>query len=146
MKKINKKYLTVTILWMSLIFYLSSQTGGQSGGLSSQILVNLRLVTIKDVLTHSSRYLMYQSIIRTGAHFTEYFILGILLVKTFTYKKSICIKTGVIFLIGALYAVSDEIHQYFVPERSMQFEDVFIDIMGVLVGIYFCKMFNKNYK
>ena len=38
--------------------------------------------------------------------------------------------------IGVIYAVSDEIHQYFVPGRSMQISDIVIDSFGVLSGIF----------
>ncbi len=37
--------------------------------------------------------------------------------------------------ICALYASADEIHQYFVSERTMRLKDVFIDSMGSLLGI-----------
>ena len=39
------------------------------------------------------------------------------------------------FLTGVLYAVSDEIHQTFVPGRAGQIRDVLIDSCGVLAGI-----------
>ena len=38
------------------------------------------------------------------------------------------------WLIGTAYAVTDEIHQYFVPGRSCEVRDVVIDSCGVLVG------------
>jgi VanZ family protein len=37
--------------------------------------------------------------------------------------------------IGSAYAVSDEIHQAFVPVRSPQLADVTIDSLGVALGI-----------
>ncbi|MFQ8632799.1 MAG: VanZ family protein, partial [Intestinibacter bartlettii] len=36
---------------------------------------------------------------------------------------------------SVLYAISDEIHQYFVPGRACQFRDVMIDSCGALFGI-----------
>jgi VanZ family protein len=39
------------------------------------------------------------------------------------------------FFTGVLYAVSDEIHQLFVPGRAGQIRDVLIDACGVFVGI-----------
>jgi VanZ family protein len=38
-------------------------------------------------------------------------------------------------LICILYAISDEIHQMFIPGRSGQVSDVLIDSTGGLVGI-----------
>ena len=34
-----------------------------------------------------------------------------------------------------LYAISDEIHQYFVPGRSAEIRDVLIDVLGANIGI-----------
>lgn len=40
-----------------------------------------------------------------------------------------------IFSAG-LYGLSDEAHQYFVPERSAQLMDVFADFLGAFIGAY----------
>jgi VanZ family protein len=37
--------------------------------------------------------------------------------------------------IGTIYAVTDEIHQYFVPERACAVTDMLIDSAGVVVGV-----------
>jgi len=61
-------------------------------------------------------------------HIVEYSILGLLLfnlTKNFKYSS----------LIGTLYGISDEIHQYFVPFRSMDIFDIIADVVGVLIGI-----------
>ena len=42
---------------------------------------------------------------------------------------------GISFVLGIVYATSDEIHQYFVPGRACMIEDVFIDTLGVILGI-----------
>jgi VanZ family protein len=61
-------------------------------------------------------------------HIVEYSILGLLLFNlTKNFKNS--------FLIGTLYGISDEIHQYFVPFRTMNIFDVIADVIGVLIGI-----------
>ena len=39
------------------------------------------------------------------------------------------------FILGVIYAITDEVHQYFVPGRSCEFKDVCIDGSGVLFGI-----------
>ena len=38
-------------------------------------------------------------------------------------------------IIGAIYAISDEIHQFFSDGRSPLIKDVIIDSFGVLFGI-----------
>ena len=49
------------------------------------------------------------------------------------------------FAIGALYAVSDEIHQIFVPGRSCELRDILIDSAGVLVGILAFQLLRRTY-
>ena len=38
-------------------------------------------------------------------------------------------------LIGILYGASDEFHQSFVPARSAEWHDVFVDAIGVIIGV-----------
>jgi VanZ family protein len=66
--------------------------------------------------------------LRKIAHAAEYAVLGALLLRATG-------KTGLAFTLGALYAVSDELHQSFVPGRLGSPLDVAIDAAGVAVGI-----------
>jgi VanZ family protein len=45
---------------------------------------------------------------------------------------------GVATAIAVGYAVTDELHQMFVPGRSAQFSDLLADAMGVVVGASLC--------
>ena len=85
-------------------------------------------------------------VIRKGAHFTEYTILGIALSfsvrNVWLYKlkeKGRTVRILFIgiaaWIIGALYAVTDEFHQQFVSGRSCEFRDMLIDFGGVLLGV-----------
>ena len=75
----------------------------------------------------------YSYPIRKLAHFTLYFILGIL---CFTFFKDFT-KHYVIYsiIVCFLYAVSDEIHQMFSIERGPGVIDVLIDTLGSLASI-----------
>jgi len=81
--------------------------------------------------------LEYDYILRKFAHIFEYLILTLLLYRAF--KGSFKMNKRRIFIYPAffsfLYAVSDELHQYFVPGRSCTIKDVLIDIIGIL-GCY----------
>ena len=83
---------------------------------------------------------LYDSVqfaVRKCAHFTEYMILGALLSMVFlTCRIRWKFRFLWSFLIGALYAFSDEFHQMFVAGRSMEAFDVLIDSSGVIVGIF----------
>lgn len=94
-----------SILWMGIIFWFSSQQ-------AISVVENKPL----DVLIHKI------------AHLGEYSILYLLLFyATGSYRFS--------FIILFFYAISDELHQYFVPTRQCRFTDVVIDTFGGITGI-----------
>jgi VanZ family protein len=67
-------------------------------------------------------------ILRKLAHSAEYGVLGALLVRATE-------KAGLAFVLGTLYAVSDELHQAFVPGRMGSVLDVGLDAVGVACGV-----------
>ena len=72
------------------------------------------------------------------AHFTIYATLGL---SVFSMFKMLIEKIKPVYtviistLFCLLYAISDEIHQTFVPGRSGQISDVILDTSGALLGI-----------
>lgn len=48
---------------------------------------------------------------------------------------------GIALIICMLYAISDELHQLFIPGRSAEIRDVFIDSFGATVGIFIYILF-----
>ncbi|TMM25763.1 MAG: VanZ family protein [Actinobacteria bacterium] len=70
----------------------------------------------------------WDTILRKGAHVTEYAILGLLLLRAVGRELPA-------FLIGVGYAITDELHQHFVRGRHASPVDVAIDSTGVLLGI-----------
>ena len=75
--------------------------------------------------------------IRKLAHFTLYFILGFIASGLFVTIKNrgMLLKSAVSWGVCVLYAVSDEIHQYFVPGRACAAFDVFIDSLGAGLAV-----------
>jgi VanZ family protein len=67
-------------------------------------------------------------VLRKIAHAAEYAILGALLARATG-------RAGLAIGLGTLYAVSDEIHQSFVPGRMGSPLDVAIDAVGVGIGV-----------
>lgn len=136
MKK-NKRMILIilTIIWMLIIFWFSSQNSTQSSG-TSQKVIKAVLKIVSDVEQEQENIIVeqMQHIVRKMAHFSIYMIGGILLinlVSTYTAKKAWIYA----WLIGTMYAITDEIHQYFVPGRSCEIRDVVIDSSGVIIGI-----------
>ena len=62
-------------------------------------------------------------------------ILGILATLLFLQYEEINKKPQFAFLLCVAYAMSDEIHQLFVPGRAGQVRDILIDSSGSFVGI-----------
>ena len=128
MKKIVK--LILLACWMGLIFYMSSCSGERSSAMSGGLLKMIaELIGISDVSHFIENY---SFAIRKTAHFSEYAILGILM---YTNLKEYIKYLLMSFIICTLYAVSDEIHQLFVSQRSFAFMDIFIDSCGALTGL-----------
>ncbi len=73
---------------------------------------------------------------RKGAHFIIYFFLGILTFLTLKSEKGKHVYLFTI-LFCFLYACSDEIHQYFISERTAKMLDVVIDTIGSCLGVGF---------
>ncbi|MEX0849924.1 MAG: VanZ family protein [Gaiellaceae bacterium] len=67
-------------------------------------------------------------LVRKIAHAVEFGVLGALFLRATG-------RPGLAFVLGTLYAVSDEVHQSFVPGRTGSAVDVAIDTIGVLAGI-----------
>jgi VanZ family protein len=67
-------------------------------------------------------------VLRKLAHTADYAGLGLLLQRALD-------NAWASFLLGAAYAVTDEIHQAFVPGRLGSPVDVAIDAAGVAVGV-----------
>lgn len=80
--------------------------------------------------------LLMNSLIREIAHMCEYAALS---VPLFIFVSTFLDKTKLQFAIPAassvLYAVSDEIHQYFVEGRACELKDVILDSSGAVIGI-----------
>jgi VanZ family protein len=72
---------------------------------------------------------VWDTILRKGAHMTEYAILGLLLLRALGRELPA-------LALGFAYAVSDEIHQHFVRGRHASPVDVLIDTAGVAIGIF----------
>lgn len=141
--KINLLRAILIILLIALfstIFNFSGQDGEKSGSLSREITVNVTkdIKAIQQLEEHRKEEVLgtIEHMIRKLAHFSLYALVGFLamsLMSTYCLKrtKRILISLG----IGILYAISDEFHQSFIPDRTPLVGDVLIDACGVVAGI-----------
>ena len=101
------------LLWLALIFWFSSRS------------------TLVDMGSEAGDKLFYKT-----AHMTVYAILTWLWWRAISPQRQPAWSLlWLAVLFTALYAVSDEIHQRFVPGRQGQLADVLFDVSGALAMI-----------
>lgn len=126
------------VTWMIFIFYMSAQTGGESGSLSERI-----TRPVIDLLDHIFNYGEHYAVafdrmefvIRKCAHMTEYAILFLLIFFPLKRCAGVSWKAYMVgMIIAVIYAGSDEVHQYFVAGRHGCISDVLIDSAGAVTA------------
>ncbi len=110
---------------MAVIFGFSSKCADESASQSGRILQYLINIFGDNVFT--------DFIVRKMAHFLEFTGLSLLFNISLwqTKKRKMTMLSA---LLTSLYAVTDEIHQYFIPGRACRFTDWLIDTAGALCG------------
>ena len=108
-------YWLPALLWMSIIFYLSS----------------------KQSPTHSN-------ILAWLGHLIEYSTLAFLLMIALTATVKLTRRRLILAaaFIAIFYGATDEVHQLFVPGRFADLSDLYMDGLGAIVGITFFVAFN----
>lgn len=128
---------------MILIFTHSAKNATQSSEISSSFTFSVLSFFFKDfkAMSHEEQMLIIKGLshfVRKLAHFTVFSALGATSFSALcTYDLKCYTKIIAAFGIAVIYAVSDEIHQIFVPGRAGRVSDVFIDSGGALCGILF---------
>lgn len=106
-KKIILRWLPA-ILWMTLIFWFSSQP---------------------DLPRPASDVLNF--VMRKSAHFSVYAVLAL----TYLWALGDRRRWKTALLLAILYAISDEYHQSWTPRRYPTWTDVLIDTAGAATGL-----------
>lgn len=109
------------LLWMVIIFTFSSRE---------------RVVVAQDYVLN---FLFFKTL-----HVLEYAVLYLLLFRGFYLQDKSAKGNQKYFwplIIAVTYAVSDEIHQTFVPTREGRLRDVFIDSIGISFMYWYCKRY-----
>ena len=132
----------VVLGWMVMIFSLSHESADGSSARSDGIVELLRAIGLggsADVLS---------AIVRKSAHVVAYAVLGGLVVWAMAARARVSrrlIAWSVV--VACSYAVSDELHQAWVPGRSAEVRDVLIDTAGAAVGAPLAGwIFTRHYK
>lgn len=153
MKKSKYKiiYLVLVLIWMLAVFMFSSQNGEQSQNTSGKVTeLIVKILTYTEKITESERLELIENTdyyIRKLAHYSIYTIGGILIynfINTYNISRKKVILISI--LIGVIYAIADESHQYFTAGRSAKILDVLIDSFGIITGIIIMNIIRKTKK
>jgi VanZ family protein len=75
-------------------------------------------------------------VLRKTAHAAEFAVLGLLLARAIGHELPALV-------LGIAYAVTDEVHQAFVPGRQGSVWDVLLDSVGVALGVLLLRRLRK---
>lgn len=120
--KLSLKVLFIIqwIIFSLLIFYFSSLTRVE---LLPESLLN------KDKLLHLSGFFLYGLSIQ---------LFVITISKASKFKQMLFV-----LLIGSIYAMSDELHQSFVPGRMPDIFDFIVDVIGIILSLFLFNLILK---
>ncbi len=101
------------LVWMAFIFYLSAQS---------------QLPTVPES--------WLDTLLKKSAHFLAYAVLARLYLRALGfYPRRPVSPAGLALILAALYAVTDEFHQAFIPGRTPRLTDWLIDCAGAAMGL-----------
>ncbi|MFB6088474.1 MAG: VanZ family protein [Candidatus Aenigmatarchaeota archaeon] len=69
-------------------------------------------------------------------HFFEFFVLSILLFKTFSVGEKIGNKACKTIVFGIFYSIIIETYQLFISWRHFSVYDIAINLLGTFLGVY----------
>lgn len=105
-------YYLPILIWASLIFFLSHQP----------------------VLPGHTVFQL-DFVIKKSGHIFVYAVLFFLIYRALVYNKLTTIQGTIIcLLISCTYALSDELHQSFIPGRTASLRDVLFDCLGMMLA------------
>ena len=142
MRSTNKWELWVSwglvVLWAVFIFAASATTG-YDYDMGNGPLAFLKQ-WIADVLSSVVGAPIDPSPI---GHFGEYFVFGALLANALRFHFGWKRVVALAICTAAAYAITDELHQYFVPGRAFELIDIGLDTLGAVIVsvallLFFC--------
>ncbi len=127
------RYWGFVVLWM---VFISTLSGEGFSAANTHRYVDPLLRYFFPNLTPAG-FVLAHGLIRKAAHLTEFFILGLLAFwaarrgRSSRWRWQWAVQA---LLLGAVYALADETHQMFVPNRTGSYLDSLIDCGGVLAS------------
>jgi len=115
-----------TIAWFSSAEFSADNTGAVLGPIFQWLLPRAT----------EGQIAILHALTRKAAHFTEYAILAMLWFVALTRERGLSRRRAawVAFVVAAVWAFLDELHQAFVPSRTASAMDVVLDSAGALAA------------
>lgn len=130
MTRSRKIYVGVSwvlvVACMVIIFCLSAQNGEESSELSSSFVT---------AFLEWLGLTVNEGLLRACAHCLEFMGLSMLTFNAIYATFETKLTSVIAFAGTVLYAITDEIHQIFVPGRAFQISDILVDSTGALLGV-----------
>jgi VanZ family protein len=147
---------TKAILWFlvlvcaGIIFAFSNQPASESKATSKSVTEKIIDLSpkLRQLPPEEKKEIVnkFNTQVRKYAHFALFAIFGALvLMLLFSYKIEHFRAWLISVLISLLYAISDEIHQIFVPCRAFEVQDIFIDLIGIIIGSSIIALIKSKY-
>ena len=117
--------LIIVLTLLILIFCLSHENGEDSTETSGWFTTLINFIL---------PFPVSESVVRTLAHFSEFACLSFFMNNLFvSYKNKL--SPVISCTLSFVYAITDEIHQIFIPGRACQFQDMMVDLAGIISGM-----------
>lgn len=109
------KYWLPAFVWMGLIFYFSSHSRVE---VSENFFIQFAVFKSLHLIEYGLLYMFFYRALRN------------------TWRVPEWQRHYTAFVIAAVYGLTDEIHQVFIPSREGKFRDVVIDAVGVSLAMF----------
>ncbi len=132
------------IVWAGLIIYSSSYARPEYSPAVSSVqreidTIDIPNVSIRPMLPKFNPIAWFTQLShweynRRILHLLLYLVFGFLTVRALN-STTMRHENVIGFAVGIVFALSDEIHQIYVPGRSFEWLDILSDVIGILTGI-----------
>ena len=119
------------LLWALFIFITSTNSNPYRSLPSSWA-----RQTVQVQANPGSKRINFNELLGRYLHAAEYLILAALIARAMIGRGDLHFNLlAMAFALSGLYALSDEIHQHFVPGRAFEWSDLALDLGGSVLGV-----------
>jgi VanZ family protein len=154
MKK-NKWWLVLTFMWLILIYSMTEMpyfNGESTSSAIEKTIDKTETIKKKIVKTEDTAPIVSQQTDPRVIHYLNVFfrksahiiVFGVLAILIYQSLKRSSYSYLIALLLTFLYAIFDEWHQSFVPERTSAFKDVLFDTFGACIALLFLYIISRG--